>query len=385
MTEPQRSTALDYVRFLARGFVFLLPLAAFCLFPVWALDRLGELRSIDVAAIARAQVVGHEDLLYGPAYTDCTQELKMLGALETKADVLVLGTSRSVQVRSEFFSAPFYNGGGATPVAGDLRVFLAHMPASAQPKVIVVILDQFLLNADTDKNVRHDYRPIDEALTSCEGIAGFVEENWPRVYRDFLARKLSPRLLSDTHRDRVGVRAKVLHSGYRRDGSFRIAGPEPFAEVRDRMAKGLHRYEPGDHVSQAMVDEIDRFLGDAQTRGIRVVAILPPYAPTIWDEMHAIGKWRYVDEVARALEPRFEAHGFRVYDYSDTRAIGLHDAEFYDGFHGSERAYATILADAANKDPTLAGVVDVSHIERMLAASSDRFSIVDEDRPPSRP
>jgi hypothetical protein len=377
MTRPASSGA-DYVRFLARGFVFLLPIAAFCMLPVWALDRLGELRSIDTAEVARAQVVRHEDVLYGPAYTDCAQQLKMVGTLESKAEVLLLGTSRSLQVRREFFKAPFYNAGAVVAVVGHLREFLAKVPASAQPKVIVLLLDQFFLNEETDKHVRADYRPLDEALGSCVPPLTFLEESWPRFYRDLLARKISPSLLSDPHRERVGVRAKALVSGYRPDGSFRIPGPEPFDEVRDRMAKGRHRYEPLAHPSASMIEELDRFLAECRRRGIDVVGILPPYAPTIWDEMHAIGKWPYVDEVAGVLAPRFAAHGHAVYDYSDTRGIGLTDREFYDGFHGSERAFGAIFADAAKKDPTLARVVDVEGLERMLAASSDPFSIVPE-------
>lgn len=374
-----RSTAADYARFLRRGALFLLPIAIFCFAPVWFLHRLGELRSVDTAAVARAQVVDHQDILYGPAYTDCTQHLKMVGAIEARAETLVIGTSRSLQVRREFFRTSFYNAGGATPIAGHLHRFMAKVPEASQPKTLIVILDQFLLNEETDRHVAADYRPLDEALTSCVSTLSFLEENWPKVYRDVLARKLSPSLINDGHPNRLGVRAKVLRSGYRSDGSFRIAGAESFAEVRDRMAKGVRRYEPAEKISPSMVTEIEHLLMDMQRRNIHVVALLPPYAPTIWDEMHAIGKWRYVDEVYSALLPVFAKLGHSLHDYSDTRSIGLTDQAFYDGFHGSERAYAAMLADAATKDAALGAIVDVPRVHRLLGESPLPLAVIPDE------
>lgn len=377
-TPARRSTPRDYARLLAKLAVFSVPIAAFCAAPIWALDRVGELRCLDIPQVAKDQAADN-NVIYGPAYTDCAQQLKMEGTLAAKTEVLLIGTSRSLQVRKQLFRVPFYNAGAATSRAGDLRRFLAKIPENTQPRVIVVLLDQFLLNADTDAHVGAEYRPLDEALTSCVSPAGFVAENWPRVWRDLLARKVSVDLVLHPGRpDHLGVRAKVLDSGYRGDGSFRITGRESFDEVRDRMAKGKRRYEPGTEPSAAMVEEIEGFLVDAAARKIRVVAILPPYAPTIYDEMQAQGRWTYVDKVHAALAPRFAAHGHTVWDYSDTRSLGLSDAEFYDGFHPSERACAAIFADVAKKDEVMAGVVDSAGIARMMQESTDPLSIVPE-------
>lgn len=380
MSEVARSTPRDYARFVAKLALFGVPVALFCGTPILALDRLGELRCLDTKTLAHDQVVNKEDVLYGPAYTDCAQNLKMVGTLEAKADVVLIGTSRSLQVRKELFTASFYNAGAATSRAGDLHRFLAKIPKESQPKVFFVVLDQFLLNELTDEHVGAEYRPLDDALSSCTPKLGFLEDNWPKVWRDLAARKVPAGLILRPGRtDRIGVRAKVLGSGYRRDGSFRIAGPESFDEVRDRMAKGLRRYEYAEDPSPAMVDEIDKFLAASKERGIKVVAILPPYAPTIYDEMEAQGHWHYVQKVQGALAPRFAAHGHSVWDYSDTRSIGLDDKAFYDGFHGSERAYAAILADLGKKDPTIAAITDTATLETMLRASTDPLSVVPGD------
>lgn len=377
---PERSSPRDYARLAMKLALFGVPVALFCGTPIVALDRLGELRCLDTKTLARDQVVNKEEVLYGPAYTDCAQNLKMVGTLEAKAEVLLLGTSRSLQVRKELFTAPFYNAGAATSRAGDLHRFLAKIPKESQPRVLFVVLDQFLLNELTDKHVGAEYRPLDEALGSCTSKLGFLEENWPKVWRDLLARKVPPGLVLHPGRaDRIGVRAKVLGSGYRRDGSFRIAGQESFDEVRDRMAKGLRRYEYAEDPAPSMVAEIDKFLGDARARGIDVVAILPPYAPTIYDEMQAQGHWHYVEKVHGALAPRFAAHGHTIWDYTDTRSIGLADKEFYDGFHGSERAYAAILADLGKKDRVIASVTNTAALETMLRDSTDPLSVVRDD------
>jgi hypothetical protein len=375
----QRSTARDYLGLAKQAALFaIVPALVFAL-PVWELDRLGELRCLDTAKLARDQVVNKEDVLYGPAYSDCTENLKMTGLLEAKADVLSLGTSRSVQLRSELFAKSFYNAGGTTPRAESLREFLAMVPRDAQPKLVVLVLDQFFVNADTDKHSAAEFRPLGEALSACVPKARFLGENWMRPYRDVLARKIPASLVLGAPRaDRLGVRAQVQGSGYRRDGSFQIAGRESFDEVRDRMAKGVRRYEPAEEISEPLAAEVERFAADARARGIDVVAIMPPWAPTIYDEMHAIGKWRYVDKVQAALAPRFAAHGQAIYDYSDVRDLGLGDDAFYDGHHPSERVWGVILLDVAKKDDRIAKAIDAARIEQMLHASADSLSIVSQ-------
>jgi hypothetical protein len=144
------------------------------------------------------------------------------------------------------------------------------------------------------------------------------------------------------------------------------------------MRRGVRRYEYGDDVSPAMVTALSNFLDAADARGIFVAALLPPYAPTILDEMNVIGRWKYVSKVYPTIRPLFEKHGFVVRDFSDPRPFGLHDKDFYDGFHGSERVVATLFLEMARESAKMRDVIATERIEQMLAASGENWSIVPE-------
>ena len=63
------------------------------------------------------------------------------------ADVLVLGTSRSMQLRGAFFASDsFYNAGGGIAYISQAQVFLENMPPDARPKHLLLVLDQYFYN-----------------------------------------------------------------------------------------------------------------------------------------------------------------------------------------------------------------------------------------------
>ena len=131
-------------RFLKILALFLAPIAlllgAFSL----ALVRSGELAP--TADIEAAALDGKLEL-FGLAYRDDTRALKQAVANARGADVLVLGTSRSMQLRGAFFASDsFYNAGGGIAYISQAQVFLENMPAAARPKQLLLVLDQYFYN-----------------------------------------------------------------------------------------------------------------------------------------------------------------------------------------------------------------------------------------------
>ena len=107
-----------------------------------ALVRSGELTP--TADIEAAALDGGLEL-FGLAYRDDTRALKQAVANARGADVLVLGTSRSMQLRGAFFASDsFYNAGGGIAYISQAQVFLENMPPDARPKHLLLVLDQYL-------------------------------------------------------------------------------------------------------------------------------------------------------------------------------------------------------------------------------------------------
>jgi hypothetical protein len=356
--------------------VFCLPIVAMFSLAVGVLFICGELESIDLPAVVTDQTRAGSDVLFGPGYSDCTPNYKLRMAQAVRPRVLAMGTSRVMEVRQQFFSQPFYNSGGGVFRAADLRPFLARIPEAEQPTTIILSLDQFMLSAEVE---RSETNVIEDRLTKCLSATELISSSWTSIYRDLASRKVPlGALLSPPFPNAIGVAARFNGRGFRRDGSNRPGsnGFTPFSEVLDRMAKGNYRFQYADEIAAPLSQEVVSFVAEAHRRGIHVAAFLPPYAPLIYDRMREMGRYGYVDKIMPALEPRLRELDATIFDFSDVRALGLADANFIDGFHGSERVYAAMLAEMGRRDPALDGVVDVAAIERFVTLSNDPMFVV---------
>ncbi len=106
---------------------FLLVVAGFAL-PVllvlgvfsWVYHASGE--QVSVQAVVARMAAG-EDILYGTAYRYNAGYLKHQMASEVGADFLVLGSSRCMQFRREYFTAEsFYNAGGGSAYSNEYNL-----------------------------------------------------------------------------------------------------------------------------------------------------------------------------------------------------------------------------------------------------------------------
>jgi hypothetical protein len=366
---------LTWPGLLVRLAVFSLPVAALFGLAAAVLWRTGELRALDLEDVVARQQASSSELLYGSAYSDCSPRYKLLAANAVRPEVLAVGTSRVMEVRREFFRRPFYNSGGAVFRAGDLRVFLSRISPEGQPRVLLVALDQFALNADVD---RAEGNVIENRLSTCPTIPSLIASSWTAVYRDLATRKISRGDLRAPPFEGFGIAAQVNGRGFRKDGSNRPGknGFSPFSEVLDRIDRQNSRFQRANHPSPELVDQVVAFVDDAAGRGMHVTVFLPPYAPQIRDRMTEVGGYGYVSEIYPALEPQLRARGATLFDFSDVRTMGFTDAAFIDGFHGSERVYAAMVAEMARRDPVFGEVVDVAAIEQMLSASKDPYFVV---------
>src|SRR4051812_47220692 len=105
-------------RFLKKLILFSIPMLLILLLPIYIYWVSGELNTID--QIVNEQMNSSVPTITGFAYLNGAG-YKFKSILRRKPEVLVLGTSRVMQFRSDFFKNPrsFYNGGGMT-------VFLEH-------------------------------------------------------------------------------------------------------------------------------------------------------------------------------------------------------------------------------------------------------------------
>jgi len=333
-------------RFLVKLVLFVAPIVVYVALTVVIPLYAGEFSAVD--EVAARQSAG-EAILYGPAYRDNYYVFKRASTIHRRPDVLVLGSSRSMQFRAGLFgpNERFYNAGGAAQSIFEARRFVMDLPVDALPRVLIVGLDQPWFNAQTGGQSSPSRIP--HQIDAEQGAAANRAMNTSRFFFwDLCQGKIPLRQLLRRQdpvygRTAVGIAAAVRGSGFRNDGSYQygtLLNPEPvdrrMAEGYQRLRDGAGHFAPGDAVLQPGLDEVEALLAFARARGIEVVGFAPPYAPGMYRMMEEDGHHTYRAKSASRLTAAFERHGFRFFDFSDAAAVGAGDDDMFDGFHASE-------------------------------------------------
>src|SRR5712691_7193928 len=156
-----------------------------------------------------------------------TQRYKYLQVLRRRPQILVLGSSRMRQFRSEMFgrqASVVYNGGGMIHSLEDLGDFFDRLPPEATPRIVILGLDFWWFNANEEKligasDVFRVTVETDGALQwqgHTNAIAGYLRQpaSLVQVIRSTLGARSDP--------NAIGLHARLQHQGFRPDGSKRF-------------------------------------------------------------------------------------------------------------------------------------------------------------------
>lgn len=121
---------------------FMATCAILTLFIWFPLRQAGECCSYD--DIIQRQLAS--DSLYHSKYNPTASAYKLSGIKFTKPDILVVGSSRTMQFRREFFSRSFYNAGGVASGVEQLEDFINRLLVIHKPRVILIGVDMWWFN-----------------------------------------------------------------------------------------------------------------------------------------------------------------------------------------------------------------------------------------------
>lgn len=339
-----------------------------------ALWRTGELTRMEDVESAMAR---GEAALVGFAYRDNTRTLKQNIAAARGAQVLVLGTSRAMQLRGGFFASDsFYNAGGGIAYISQALPFLQRLPAAARPEFLVLVLDQYFYNSQwcsiepEESLTLADYTPPDT-------LYAFRHMLW-----DFADGKFSLGRALATPQGVYGLAAIGRGSGFLPDGSYYygdvLSHPERgedagFHDTFDRIARQTGRFEPGDTPDAESLAETQALLAFCAENNIAVTAFLPPYAPGVWQRMQETGSYSYIPAAVSALQSLFTQYNFELFDY--TFLPETDDSQYVDGFHGSDRVYAAVCARLADDSALLSGQFDKASLQALFTAPGNPLTL----------
>jgi hypothetical protein len=276
-----------------------------------------------------------------------------------RPQVLALGSSRIMQVRRSVVNSDysFYNAGGAIQNVQELSLFVNGLHES--PQLMLVNLDQWWFNRTyIEQDQPFSSSVYDEPKFDYYKLGQFI----CAFYTDLIKGKVNLwKLFSSNH---IGLSAICNEDGFMADGSRyshnMIIAPEiqedyNFKNVLERIRDGNARFQYGDYADSTQVCVLENFLDQCAARHIKVVAFLPPFAPFVYQKMQETRKYGYMSRLYKNLLPVFEKYeGCSLYDFTDVTDMGVHNYDFYDGFHGSEIIYNGIIRQMVRQDSTLA-------------------------------
>lgn len=387
---PPRSKAAN----VCRTVLFSLPLAIVFGIPGAILWLGGEFMNPE--RLVRLQSDDSRQVLHGAAYTNTAIYVKSRLLLKRRPQLLVLGNSRVLQFRREFFlpEVSFYNAGSAVVRIRNFRAFLQCLPKDALPRTLLIATDAGYFCRGFDLVEKDSYNDawLQAQMQTYSTPGTVFQTRWRDVWRDLTAGKIKcGRLFSlDGWNTRVGLNALSYDAGFRNDGSYRYSLHESdasnplhhdyqFAKTLHAVETGGGRFAWGDKPSDEALAEVDALLDFCASNQIHLVAFMPPHAHAVWVAMQALGdRYAYIQGAETEMRKRLNARGFEFYNFSDCADLGAPDSEALDGHHGSERTYLRILISMLEQGSHLNACADLDGLRQTLAASPGQLTVFQE-------
>lgn len=368
----------DMIRFGRKIGLFTLLFSLLPGFACLCLYRAGEIRSFSTYL--------HKldtEQLFGLAYSNYDKSYKFHMTDEVcQPQVLALGSSRIMQVKGTTVNHhyTFYNAGGAIQNIYELPLFVSRLHYN--PEIIFVNIDHWWFNPAFEVE-RDSFTPdvFDKPALSLTKIGSLVN----LFYEDLYAGKI--RLSEFFTSEDIGLNAICKRNGFSVDGSRREydleQSPESgedynFHDTFSRIEEGNRRFQYGQKTDNTIIDAIEDFLGQCEARSIKVVAILPPFAPKVYQRMAESGNYGYMLQIFDLLTAVFDKYsGCAIYDFTNMAGMGVHNYDFEDGFHGSEIIYNEIIRNIRTQDSCMAHYFvtceEIDRINSLYKAKNIRY------------
>ena len=360
-------------RFIKNIFLFFIPVILFCsaMIPFYLVAvNCGEFK--DIEENVEAQRKNH-DMLIGLGYNEQTTYYKLINANYFKADVIALGTSRVMQFKKVFFKSSFYNCGGA--VGGNYKEYVNFLKnLTYKPEVILLGLDQWVFNRAWNRSCKDyiQFKKIEKDNRNKGFMLIRIVKDWTKKKWRFADLKLYP--------VNIGFNGRIKDAGFMYDGSYYYGNvyrtPQnqedyQFKDTFTRIEMGKSRFEWGNHIDADTLAQLKNLLDYCSEKGIRVIGLLPPFAPSVYNKMIRSGNYGYFSEIGPACQKLFSTYNFEIYDFADSNCLMVTDDFFLDGFHGSEVVYGKILQDLTRQESIISKYIDESMADKILNNAYD--------------
>jgi hypothetical protein len=382
---------------------------------VACLWKVGEL--LPASRIAAMSLMPQR-ILWLTGYYDTARLDKLNVAKIVAPQIVVIGTSRAMQFRADFFDklapAAFYNMGGCCPNVREAKraVDALIVRGSTKPRLIILGAEPSWFQS------RNPNPATRRAMLGAWGLP--LAATWTAVQDELAAITDRVQVLQLAWRDSrfqaaakrrfatardplldatlVGVSARATRNGFRNDGSFRytelIEGDGALSADSVDASRQTASFDSsaiadieqrGGPRGRFLVDDDVRtfqaILDETRAAGVQLIVVVAPIAPVANEYLRRFEETRdFMHDFEAALAGLCARYAVPFVNAYDGQAIGATDADFYDWQHPSERLIARLMlrtyADSAAAE-ILRPFGDGTRLAAAVAASRNRWQIYD--------
>ena len=310
------------------------------------------------------------DALYNPCCSNLKKEYKVELVGRRQSAVVIIGTSRVLTIKSNFFKQP-----EQVTNAGQILTSLDELPKiqnilKDKTKLVILGLDPQMFNPDF---VSQDI-PSHMDGNVLEGFGNLLGTYWKKFYADLFSGRMNMSTVwNNRDTSNVGLVALQTLAGFRSDGSFEY-GPEvlrPEYEERKLQTMRLSvrslafdrlSWLYGEKINDVALGNLNDFLAFCKENKIEVVGFLSPQPHEIYAEIAKVSDTYSYNQVElpKDIQKIFEKDGYTFIDFSDGGTIGLQNTDFIDSVHGGESAYKKILLKLSQSSKMLRDLLAIT-------------------------
>jgi len=350
--------------------LLLLPVPVLVAFTTWLVDP-ANLKNDDTYETGVAAILASgRNVANLVNYNERRLQRKLVTRLRKAPEVVVLGSSRSMQINAALFPGRTFlnNAVSGASLEDDLAVFDLYRERNLHPKLVILGLDPWVLNRD---NKQGRWRELSDQCSAMETALGFpspapttLQKVKDRLrplarYKEFVSPAYFSQSVFDLIEkgpgnsywatDRCDTEEPVkfadgsyLYSAKMRKRSVAEINREADAFAQARPMYSLDNFSSLDAGNQKHLEAFVRYL---QQQGIAVAFFLPPYHPTVYAAIKANGAYARVLEAETWYRTLAAQYQIPVLGSFDPAPTGLGNGDFYDGMHPSSAGVKKIFTD----------------------------------------
>lgn len=333
----------------------------------------GEMRSYESVILEQQD---RRDTRYGCIFNNDYISYKKRLYSVRKPDILVLGSSRTLQYAQPFFTETMANCGLAANNVYTARQFLRFIQQEHIPRTVILGIDHWWLIENLGKVQDTERVSTGSEITFDKLYSPLVHAMQGKIAFSELLRGAVLENPGERIDGRIGLAALGLDGGFSYDGSRRygINMIKPMDEIESFDTVGMEAilaqpviYEFAREYRKESVELLFSEVVALREKGVNVVVFIPPVFPDYYRYMVSSGEYAYVPLLLDHLREQYGVHA-----YVDPLTLGLSASDFHDLIHARPAVFAKIILDLMRSEPCLRDVVNVGYLQELIQADPRR-------------